>query len=185
MISYAGIGSRDISLGEKLEIGKLAGILSEMGYVLYSGNAPGSDQSFGYGSKGRNVIYLPWMGFEVESFDYRSKSLAYYDMGSSEAGLAAIGSSHRSRLSSGGLRCMARNYHQIYGYGEYPMVSFVVYCADDLSDGRVKGGTNQAVSIAKGLGIPVVNMRVSGWNMRLKELLSGLKNKQKLLNSFK
>jgi hypothetical protein len=111
--------------------------------------------------------------------------MAYYDMGSSLSGLGAIGLSHLKRLSNGGKRLMSRNYHQIHGYGEYPMVSFVVYCADDMGDGRVAGGTGQAVGIAKGLGIPTVNIRWSGWGVILRGIIVDIKNKQKLLKSFK
>lgn len=44
MKSYAGIGSRDITPQEVLDIYKIANLLK--GYTLYSGNADGADISF-------------------------------------------------------------------------------------------------------------------------------------------
>lgn len=46
MHSYAGIGSRDISPEEATSITKIANIMHEKGYVLYSGHADGSDYTF-------------------------------------------------------------------------------------------------------------------------------------------
>jgi len=57
---------------------------------------------------------------------------------------------------------MARNYRQIMGVGKYPMVKCVICCANPTKDG-VKGGTGQAVRIAKSISVPVFNVRDPMW----------------------
>lgn len=170
--SYAGIGTRDITVGEALTISKISSLLSTLNILLYSGNAPGSDQCFQKSSNKNNIVFLPWEGFEKESFDYTKESLQYFVMGNSQAGLNSISSFHPApnSLSRGARMLMARNYHQIHGHATYPRVSFVICCADP--DGaQVKGGTGQAVRIANKLSIPVFNIRQEGWNQKLKQYL--------------
>ena len=72
---------------------------------------------------------------------------------------------------------MARNYFQVHGDPpHYPMVDFVVCCADrDLKDPKkVKGGTGQAVRMATKRGIPVFNIRYNRDRDRLLDYVNML-----------
>ena len=177
--AYAGIGSRDITLGEMITIGNVAALLSRMNILLYSGNAPGSDINFQKASNGKCVVFLPWEGFELSSFNYKTEAHKYFIKGRSEQGLASIIKYHPNpaALTTGGKALMARNYHQIHGVPpEFPKVSFVVCCATPKGNG-VEGGSNQAVSIANDLKIPVINIRKDNWNADLKSICASILKK--------
>lgn len=168
MISYAGIGSRDISSDEECLIMKIANKLSSLGIIVYSGNAEGSDIAFQSGSNGNCVIMLPWLNFNKNEYDVK-KSLAYFDLGDTKEGNFNAEKHHPNfkNLSQGAKRMMSRNYHQVIGYDIYPKVSFIVCCADEDEYG-VKGGTGQACRIAKYNKIPIFNIR-NGWDNQKEE----------------
>jgi hypothetical protein len=171
--SYAGIGSRDITLGEMLTIGSVSALLSKMNMLLYSGNAPGADQCFQKSCNKKCVVFLPWSGFEQSVFDYTTDSVKYFVMGRSKPGLDSIIKYHPrpASLSTGAQALMARNWHQIQGVPpEFPQVKFVVCCATPKGNGEVEGGTGQAVRIANDLKIPVINIREANWNANLKAI---------------
>ncbi len=173
MQAYAGIGTREITEKEEKLIEKIAGQLSKK-FICYSGNAPGSDQAFQRGSKGKCVLYLPWNGFESEHYDY-IHALDYFDLGKSIEGLNSINEFHPNKnLKYGQKMMMARNYHQIMGYKKYPKVSFVVFCANEDEKGNVEGGTGQAIRIAKAKNIVTINIRKDGWKDKLTEITKSL-----------
>lgn len=163
MLSYAGIGSRNISDAELKLISLISQKLSRY-FVLYSGNAEGSDITFQSNCNNNCVIMLPWLSFNKTQYDINN-SKAYFDVGNTPEGNASVDEFHPypENLSQGARRMMARNYHQVSGYDIYPQVSFVVCCADPLPGGDVKGGTGQAVRIALYKQIPVVNIRKDRW----------------------
>lgn len=164
VMAWAGIGSRKISEEEKRIIGIIASYLSALGWVLYSGNAEGSDRTFQENSNGRCVLILPWNSFEMAN--YTGGYLARIDAGDTEEGNASVDKYHPrpQSLTRGARRMMCRNFHQIHGIGEWPMVKFVIYCAGDAYDTNgvhtnVSGGTGQAWRISRDLGIPRLNIR--------------------------
>lgn len=173
MLSYAGIGTRSLGSSERDQILSLSWSLSERGWVVYSGNAEGSDISFQEGSCGNCVIFLPWEGFNNERYDPR-RSLDHFVVGEESRGIDSIRQFHPNPsavIGSRGVRSlMSRNYFQVHGYGVYPAARFLLVCADPTSDG-VKGGTGQAVRIARFLDLPVVNIRESGWEDLLIDIL--------------
>lgn len=177
MIPYAGIGSRRITPKEDVIIKKIAEKLSSK-FILYSGNAEGSDIAFQSGSNGNCVIMLPWKSFNENMYTggYIEKCI----VGDTVEGRASIDKYHPrpSVLSRGAKALMGRNYHQIHGYGDHKMVKLVVCCADPDGNG-VKGGTGQAVRMAQDLGIPVVNIRVENWSEKLKEICMKLIDQNK------
>jgi hypothetical protein len=158
MIAYAGIGSRRLNTNEEQKISVIAQKLSRK-FVVYSGNAEGADITFQKGSQGKCVVFLPWLDFNSKVYDLKN-TLAYYDVGNTFIGNKYAKEFHPSysKLSQGGQKLMCRNTHQILGYKDYPRVSFVVYCANEVG-GEVEGGTAQAVKIARSLGIPTFNIR--------------------------
>ena len=172
MDCYAGIGSREITIAEANKIRIIAGKLSKK-FIVYSGNASGSDIAFQKGSRGNCVIYLPWNGFNKEEYN-PADSLAYYDVGNTTIGKEYAQKFHPvySSLGSGAKKLMCRNTHQILGYQEHPRVRFVVFCSTEV-DAQVQGGTFQAVRIARSLGIPTFNIRNNETD-KLSEYLKGL-----------
>lgn len=137
--------------------------MNKLNYVLYSGNANGSDVAFQEGSDGKCVIMLPWSGFNEDEYDYEF-SRDYFVIGDEKEGIESVDKYHPnpSALKRGAKALMARNYYQINGYRKYPRVSLVV-CCTDVKYGKVQGGTGQAVRIAEDLGIPIINIRADGW----------------------
>lgn len=181
MITYAGIGSRNISIQEEQLITKLANKLSK-NFICLSGNAEGSDIAFMRGSNGNNVAILPWIGFNKKVFNYETESLDYYDCGCSEDGRQALIDHHKFNKETAlypKFKPCVRNYHQVFGIDKYPQVKFVLYCADDKYNGTVCGGTNYAVKYAKLNNIPTVNLRNNPfWKDELGMILTNLNNKK-------
>jgi hypothetical protein len=167
MRAYAGIGSRDITDVERRQIEKIASVLAKR-FIVYSGNAEGSDIAFQTGSRGKCVIFIPWNGFNDDKYSLK-ESIECYEVGEEKEGRDCVVRLHPnpSALRQGGKKLMARNFYQVAGFLKYPEVEFVICCALVDKNGKVKGGTSQAVRLAEERGIPVINIRVDGWKERL------------------
>ena len=167
---YAGIGSREITEKEASLIRAISSKLSEK-YIVYSGNAEGSDITFQQGSNGKCIIYLPWSGFNREEYDPKL-SIAHFDVGDTPIGREYAAKYHPcySSLKEGAKRLMCRNTHQVLGLMDYPRAEFIVYCAKEIN-GIVAGGTAQAIRIARDKGIPTFNIRYNG-SKELREYLT-------------
>jgi len=76
MLTYAGIGSRNISSHEQKEILGIAHKLSKK-FVCYSGNANGADITFQTGSDNRCVIFMPWEQFNVANYNIEASLESY------------------------------------------------------------------------------------------------------------
>lgn len=175
MISYAGIGSRTITIDEAKAIQRVANKLAQLNYILYSGNAPGSDINFQIGSNNKCVLFLPWKDFNTKEYDV-TRSIDRCVVGDTKDGLKSVEDFHPApkSLSRAGRSLMCRNYHQVVGYQTYPSISFVICCANyTLVEDKMKveGGTGQAVRIANSKNIPVFNIRCDNWLNKLKDLL--------------
>jgi hypothetical protein len=178
IIAYAGIGSRKISLEEKEYIINLSKKLMNLRYVVYSGNAEGSDIAFQTGSSGKCVLLLPWKNFNIGNFN--GPCLDKIDCGKTKDGIESIERFHPrpKSLSFGGRCMMSRNWHQIVGYGNYPEVKFVVCCANRDEHGNIIGGTGQACRIAKSKNIPVFNIRDDFFEETFNEFIESLQNEK-------
>lgn len=172
MKCYAGIGSREITNKEKKLIPKLAELMAEKNWVLYSGNSNGSDIAFQTGSNGKCVIMLPWNKFNIDNYDYKN-SIDYFILGNEKESIESIEKYHPnpSALKYGGRALMARNYYQVMGYDKYLKVGLVICCANPLKNGEVEGGTGQAVRIALKNNIPVINIRTNNWKEELSKYI--------------
>lgn len=174
MITYAGIGSRTITPRETAIIKKVAFELSKKDFILFSGNAVGSDIAFQIGSQGKCVLFLPKQNYNNHQYNVNN-SLDHYDLGDSELGKKAI-SLHPNKNSLGkyDIQYMCRNYHQVAGYAKYPPASLVICCATYTiveNKMQVSGGTGQAVRIANSKNIPIINIRDPDWLPKLKTLV--------------
>jgi hypothetical protein len=170
MKSYAGIGSREITVDERNTIYRISSYLFTKRYFLYSGGADGSDYAFEYACRGYGLKFLPWDGF-----NHKPESNIYSHVIHSAESFESIQKYHPAPdlLSPAAKKLMSRNYFQINGFGSFPKVDFVICCADPIRNSRaVKGGTGQAVRIALDLDIPVFNIRERGcrWESFLNHL---------------
>lgn len=175
MRAYAGIGSRKTTAAEQSTIYKLSAQLSQK-FIVYSGNANGSDVIFQRGSSGKCVVFLPYYKFNIDRYDAWKHSMDCYVVGDSEEGIKAANELHPAphNLNWKSMPMMARNYHQIMGYDSYPAVQFVVCCASRDKNGDIIGGTGQACRIAIRENIPVINIRDDNWNKDLNECLTNI-----------
>lgn len=180
MRAYAGIGSRKLSAPEQTVIYKLSAQLSHK-FVVYSGNANGADITFQRGSGSNCIVFLPYYKFNINEYDAWKHSIDCFVVGESEEGIKAANELHPAphNLNWKSMPMMARNYHQIMGYKQYPIVEFVVCCADRDKHGNIIGGTGQACRIADREGIPVINIRDKNWNDELNKCLLNIINRNK------
>ena len=184
-LTYAGIGSRDISMEEEKFIKDIASTLYEMGFVLRSGGADGSDAAFDDDlPPNAKEIYVPWNGFNnlpknetipmnqcKDAWDFLHKY--HPSKGSSKV------------LSIGARKLLTRNTYQVLGGNLDKPSSFVICCASpytmDYSKIKdVSGGTGQAVRIAYAYNIPVFNIRNPLHRLFLEDVL-GFKETRKTL----
>jgi hypothetical protein len=146
---YAGIGSRRTPDDVLDLMERIAAQLSEDGWTLRSGHAPGADQAFERGAGGRAEIFLPWQTFEsgvrTDGFTYAEPRVAAYE-------IASEFHPAWNRCSRGARMLHARNVHQILGYNLDLPVDFVVCWTDG------KGGTEQALRIARHYDISISNL---------------------------
>ncbi len=148
---YAGIGSRETPEDVQEEMKVIASSLSKYGYTLRSGHAPGADMAFEIGcdnGQGLKEIYIPWKGFNGSDSDLLKLS---YD--AVEIAMKFHPAWHR--LKDEGKKLMARNTYQVLGYDCKSPSEFVVCWT---KDGKMQGGTAQAMRIAKFHNIPIFNL---------------------------
>lgn len=154
---YAGVGSRETPFNVVLLMQTLAHELSNMGFWLRSGHAPGADKAFENGvdsayafcdnSTIKKEIFLPWKGFEGSVSTYYTPSPEAHRM-------ARRFHPMYDRLSQGAQKLHARNCHQVLGYSLNDPVKFLVCWTEH---GQMKGGTATALKIAHEFNVPVFN----------------------------
>lgn len=164
-MTYAGIGSRETPK-EILELMTKAGRwLSELGYTLntgltFYGKKEGADGAFIDGVsqvKGKMNLFAPEKikdgGIELE---IAKEIHPYWD-----------------KLKPGGKKLQARNINQVFGANLNEPVDFVLFWAEEQANNknRPKGGTGQAVEMARRKGIPTINMADTNWREQLKEAM--------------
>ena len=156
---YTGIGSRQTPDEILKEMTNLARNLELSGFILRSGGADGADSAFeaGVTEEDHKEIYLPWKGFNG------SKS-SRYDV--SQAALKMAEHYHPAwdRCSQAARKFHARNCYQILGNDLHTPSKFVLCWTPD---GKIVGGTGQAIRIALDLEIPVFNMGEDSWGLAL------------------
>ena len=140
---YAGIGSRETP-DDILTIFEQAGTyLAKKDFVLRSGGAKGADQSFK--ANGRKEIYLPWYKFENSKSNLIVKDPKAFE-------IAKQFHPYWHNLSQGAMKLQARNSHQVLGQDLETPSTFIICWT---KNGKGKGGTGQAIRIAKHYNIPI------------------------------
>ena len=158
MKKYAGIGSRNLILNNIdhsndliLKIHNLYKI-GLKNYILRSGAAAGSDILFEichysfHGNKNCE-IYLPWKG-------YNKSDSHLYNISKEAIELAKKYHPAPHNLSENAMKFISRDGYQVLGYELNDPVDFIVYWTPDPT----KGGTSQALRIAKDYNIPTFNL---------------------------
>jgi hypothetical protein len=153
MRSYAGIGSRETPRKILEVMTEVALWLQQRGWTLRTGAAKGADQAFAAGAGADSVLCLPWQSYE-QDFVYMLKSMgAKVEVLEDEdaAAFAAVDKYHPAagRLSQGARRLHARNHSILKG------VSFVICWTPD---GKISGGTGQALREALARKIKIFNL---------------------------
>lgn len=152
---YTGVGSRETPEATLSFMTTIATILSHTGIILRSGAAPGADQAFELGSNPEyKEIYLPWEGFEKRSI--KEIGVAYNEPESWTYEVAANFHPAWKYMSKIARKFHARNVHQILGRTPNSELSKFVICW--TKDGKGGGGTGQAIRIANGYDIPVIDL---------------------------
>lgn len=154
--AYAGIGSRETPKEILGVMSALAEELAQQGWTLRSGHADGADLAFELGAikaNGPKEIYLPWRKFNNSPTFYDPE---YIDQPSCVA-LAIASDFHPAweSCTSAAKMLHARNVHQILGE-ELDCLASMVICW--TKDGKLVGGTSQALRIATHYGIPIFNL---------------------------
>jgi len=144
---YTGIGSRKTPQ-ETLDWFRVVGtFLANNNYTLRSGGAKGADLYFEKGCdkiNGDKEIYLPWHGFENST-----SKLIVSDKRAFE--IAEKYHPYWHNLKQGGQKLQARNSHQVLGIDLETPSNFIVCYTNG------KGGTQQALRIARDKSIPIFN----------------------------
>jgi len=158
-MTYAGIGSRQTPQEVLNQMTQVAKELTSKGYTLntgvtFRGGEEGADAAFSKGTNKKNL-------FSPEKQGSRPK----------EQNIARELHPNPGALSPGALKLMARNTNQIFGDNLNTPVDFVLFYAQETSGIRPKGGTGQAVEMARRKGIPAINMADSNWREQLNDAL--------------
>jgi hypothetical protein len=154
---YAGIGNRKTPADILFRMKDYARQLEALGFTLRSGGAEGADSAFADAvSPEHRDIYLPWAGY-----NHKTGIVSGYD-----AALAEIAEKYYPvwdtdlptwRELSGGVKQLhTRNVAQILGHASPPVLSLFVLCW--TPGAKARGGTGQAIRIAKGYGVPVYDL---------------------------
>lgn len=159
MKTYAGIGSRETPenlLDIMIHIGAT---LAKAGWLLRSGAANGADTAFESGcdqSRGAKEIFLPWRYYNQSRSPYYQPSDKAFD-------IAAEFHPAWSKLSDSVMKLHARNVHIMLGEHCDTPVDMVICWTPE---GRVQGGTGQALRMADGYNIPVFNLALDkNWQL--------------------
>lgn len=147
---YAGIGSRETPPFVLRRMEFLAWALNSAGFTLRSGGAGGADSAFEKGAVDKKEIYLPWQGFN-------DKDSEYCEVSDEAIALAKKYHPNWSSLKKSGTLFMGRNCYQVLGINLDDPVDFIICYTEN---GEEKGGTSQAIRIAKDYQVPVFNI----WN---------------------
>ena len=153
-MTYAGIGSRETPPKIQKQMKALASKLAVAGYTLRSGGAKGADLAFESGVQEDNMKEI----FYKEDATDETKDIA-----------KEIHPKGNKLTEALGLSYHARNTNQIFGANLDAPVDFVIAWTPE---GKLAGGTAQAIKMASKKGIPVVNMFEADWAEQLDKILT-------------
>lgn len=172
-ICYTGIGARKTPEPMLENIRRAAVFMANHGYTLRSGAADGADKAFEEGCdsvQGKKEIYLPW-----ENFNGHKSNL--WKPGKIAHNVAEKYHPTWDKLSDGAKKMMARNVNQMFGIHLTQNTKLVICWTPE---GKITGGTGQALRIAKDFKIPVINFGSQSLQEVEKELIKFTEDYPKL-----
>ncbi len=144
---YTGIGSRNCPKSFIPIIQKIVSYFEINDWTLRSGGAEGADTYFEQASI-RKEIYLPWKNFNNNKSEL-------YKITSDAIELAKKYHPVFDKLSAGAQKLIARDGFQVLGQNlQTPSRGVICW----TSEGKVVGGTAQALRIAQDYDIPIYNL---------------------------
>ena len=151
-IFYTGIGSRSTPPLIQVSMMVQAKSCALRNFVLRSGGAAGADTAFENGAD-RKEIYIPWAGFNGPS----SPSMSRIVSGDHAEARAIAKQFHPAwdQCSEGAKKLHTRNVHQVLGRDLIEPSAFVICWTPN---GSSKGGTGQALRIARHWTIPIFDL---------------------------
>lgn len=185
---YAGIGSRETPQEVLDTMTKVATYLESLGYTLNTGKTfkarPSTDPRYQKQYEERLAFskkYDGKVGLDEEGADRAfslgatKKNLFGVDtpIGTKEMQVMEEIHPNPNALKEGAKKLMARNTNQVFGANLDTPVDFVLFYAKETDNPlRPKGGTGQAVEMARRKGIPTINMADTNWRDQLKTVLA-------------
>lgn len=159
---YAGIGSRKTPTDVQQSMQQIAYQLGKKGYRLRSGGAIGADTAFMAGTIVANfpkTVYLPSFQFNGYQHNPLEGFLDSTTVSTWQEALDMVDKYHPApdKLSSFARKLMARNAYQVLSTTLKDPVDFVICWT---KDGKLVGGTAQAMKIAMDFGIPIYNLAI-------------------------
>ena len=162
-MTYAGIGSRETPPDILVQMTSFAKEAEKLGYTLntgisFRGKEEGADGAFSKGTTKKNL-------FSPEKHGTRllEQKIAK-EIHPNPYALV--------RKGTYALKLMARNTNQVFGDNLDTPVDFVLFWAEETSNPlRCKGGTGQAVEMARRKGIPTINMINPNWRQKINEIM--------------
>ena len=145
---FAGIGSRETPKYVQLYMIKTAEYLGD--FTLRSGHADGADKAFEKGCDnvgGKKEIYLPWKKFNGSDSEL-------YNISDEAFAIAEKYHPAWDKLSDGAKKLMARDCMQVLGEDLNTPADFILCWT---KNGKITGGTGQALRIAIDYKIPIFN----------------------------
>ncbi len=194
---YAGIGSRETPIDIMQKMNEISKWLEAKGYLLNSGNANGADKAFeGIGMKYDIATGLPvrnkqvngkWVSTDKNGNIIPASNIKFYkpkhkvnnkniftakDANDKVRTIAKEIHPAGSKLSGYALDLHARNTFQIFGKNLDKPVDFVIFYTEESDNPlQPKGGTGQAIEMARRKGIPTVNMMDTNWKEQMRKIL--------------
>lgn len=160
---YTGIGSRETPQEALDTMETMAEKLASRGWVVRTGGAPGADDAFAQGARSHEAaaaeLYLPWEDFNGWTWE----TLSVARKTPQEEAYAIAEQYHPAwfRLGKGGRALHARNVHQVLGFDvTAPQLTSFIVCW--TKNGKLVGGTAQALRLAEAYKIPVFNLGTPG-----------------------
>lgn len=156
---YAGVGSRETPPEVRSVMTETAAALASLGWTLRSGNAIGADLAFERGAPvSQQESYLPWPkdgvphGIVNITPEHTRLMRSVY--------VSPHGEPWNPGMKRATTLLMTRNGNQVFGQ-DFTEPSDVVICW--TPGGEDKGGTRQAIALARLVSIPILNLGLPEW----------------------
>lgn len=148
-MKYAGVGARDTPKEIMVLMTSIASKLSKREYLLRSGGASGADTAFANGASLKE-IFVPWEKFNDNPTPYFNPTYQALE-------LAKKYHPKWGSLSQGAKKLHGRNTQIVLGKDCDDPVDF---CICWTKEGKIVGGTGQALRICKDNNIPIYNLAI-------------------------